>query len=153
MALCCRNVWCYMFFSFIGIILGISSFICFTFVFYNYYAGVMGFYSGVLALMVFHLHRLHAKDVLRDWYSVDIFSNIEFFALIGMMIGLATTLWFIFVQLYYEPPIMPIQTSAAITTVWTFMTFKWGLILFFTSKKYSRSLEEIHLVLTNSENA
>lgn len=58
--------------------------------------------SAILAMIVFHLHRLHSKDVLRDWYSIGMLNNIELFALIGLLIGLAMTVWYVFVQVYYE---------------------------------------------------
>ncbi|XP_073984806.1 uncharacterized protein [Rhodnius prolixus] len=130
---------CYLVLSVIGIILGFSAGITFTF-YDNNLAVLWAFISGAYALMNALLHILHCIDKLEEYYSINMLHNINCFAFISAAIFTAILAWYIFVICYFRKQILPMENSYVIVAVWIFMSAKWASALVGSTYRYIRIL-------------
>ncbi|XP_067004057.1 heme transporter hrg1-A [Anabrus simplex] len=136
MAHSCKD-WFRLIISGIGVFLGVSAFIAFFCVYGNHAAGVWALFSGIFAAVCLHLHYLHFQDRLDSWHSIETLQGVKLLGVMAALAGGAGFVWYIFVALYYNIPVMPVGPSDFITSVWAFMTFKWGVMMILFSQMYS----------------
>ncbi|XP_069692531.1 heme transporter hrg-1-like [Periplaneta americana] len=132
--------WFHLISSLIGVFLGAAAFVTFFCVYKNLDAGFWGFLSGMFALVCLHLHFLHLRQQLESWHSVDTLGSMKVLGVVGALVGSAGCIWYIFISLYHHISVLPVDTSMYIAAVWTFMTAKWGLLLFSYCRMYERIL-------------
>ncbi|KAG6442438.1 heme transporter hrg1-A [Manduca sexta] len=128
--------------SAIGVILGISAFICFCIVYANIEAGIWALMSGLNAALSLMLHCHYLKQSLHVNFSRKALQYIRDFAIVGFVSGGGLTIFYIFLECYYGLEILPINTSIVIRLVWSFMMMKWGLLLYYTTRKYLRTYND-----------
>ncbi|CAK1543204.1 unnamed protein product [Leptosia nina] len=132
-----------------GAFLGLSAFICFCIVYANIEAGMWALLSGVHAALTLMLHCHYLKESLHVNFSRKALQYIGDFGIVGFISGLALTLFYLFLEIYYKADILPIKTSIVIRLVWSFMMMKWGLILYVFTKKYLRTYNDHQLFSEN----
>uniref|UniRef100_A0A1B6J3Z6 Uncharacterized protein n=1 Tax=Homalodisca liturata TaxID=320908 RepID=A0A1B6J3Z6_9HEMI len=122
-----------------GVAASLSSFV---FLFFgNYHAAIWALISGLLAAVDFHLYYLHWRNNLVAWHNLNTLKDFQILAIVGMVFGIAASIWYIFYFIYYNLPILPVPDSYQIAAVWSFMTAKWGLGLYLTSRHLISELE------------
>ncbi|XP_068630590.1 heme transporter hrg1-B-like [Battus philenor] len=139
----------YIILSALGALLGISAFICFCLVYANVEAGMWALLSGIHAGLSLILHCHYLEESLHVNFSRKSLQYIGDFGIVGFVSGLALTLFYIFLEIYYKTDIVPIQTSIIIRLVWSFMMMKWGLALYLFTKKYLRTYNDHQLFSEN----
>ncbi|KAG8233094.1 hypothetical protein J437_LFUL013285 [Ladona fulva] len=134
----CNNCCCsfHLFTSLTGVGLGVTAFFVF-FHLNNIDAGSWALVSAVFAGVVFHLHYIKYCRNLDSYHDVNTLKGIQFLGLMVTTIGVTGTVWYIFNAVYYSIPMLPVNRSAYIAAVWTFMTAKWGLMLLIFGKIYA----------------
>lgn len=131
--------------SAIGVVLGISAFICFCIVYANVEAGMWALLSGIHSGLALMLHCHYLKESLHANFSRKALQYIGDFGIVGFVSGAALTLFYLFLEIYYKANILPIQTSIIIRLVWSFIMMKWGLMVYITTKKYQRTYNDEQL--------
>lgn len=126
--------------SSIGVLVGILACLTFSIMYHHIEASVFAFISAVFAWVCLTLHVLHHRNVLQAWHSTDTLNDISKLGFSVFVIGLAFTVWYIFDGVYHHRAMMPVAGSPYITAVWTFMTSKWGFLLWSCSQTYSNGL-------------
>ncbi|CAK1582641.1 unnamed protein product [Parnassius mnemosyne] len=139
----------YIFLSALGAIFGVSAFICFSIVYANIEAGMWALLSGIHASLALVLHCHYLKESLHVNFSRKALQYIGDFGIVGFVSGLALTLFYTFLEIYYKADIVPIQTSIIIRLIWSFMMMKWGLTLYLFTKKYLRTYNDDQLFSEN----
>lgn len=124
-------------FSAVGIILGLSASATFLY-FYNISAAVWALVSAVIAGVNCLLLYLYVVNKLELWYTRKNLDDLQILGVLAITLGGTCMIWYIFEYIYYELPILPVSTSVPIIAVWAFMTFKWGVSLFFTTRYLMR---------------
>ncbi|VVC92363.1 unnamed protein product [Leptidea sinapis] len=135
--------------SAIGTLFGLSAFICFCIVYANVEAGMWALLSGIHASLALMLHFHYLKESLHVNFSRKSLQYIGDFGMVGFVSGLALTLFYAFLEMYYQTDIIPIKTSIIIRLVWSFMMMKWGLLLYIFTKKYLRTYNDHQLFSEN----
>lgn len=135
--------------SAIGAVLGLSAFICFCIVYANIEAGMWALISGIHASLSFMLHFHYLKESLHVNFSRKALQYIGDFGMVGFVSGVALTLFYLFLEIYYKADITPIQTSIIIRMIWSFMMLKWGIMLYLVTKKYLRTYNDHQLFSEN----
>lgn len=135
--------------SAIGVFLGLSAFICFCIVYANIEAGVWALLSGINAGLALMLHCHYLKESLHVNFSRKALQYIGDLGIIGAVSGAALMLFYIFLECYYKAAVTPIQSSIIIRLVWAFMMTKWGILLYYTTKKYLRTYNDHQLFSEN----
>ncbi|CAH1636786.1 unnamed protein product [Spodoptera littoralis] len=135
--------------SAIGAVLGLSAFICFCLVYANIEAGMWALLSGTNASLALMLHCHYLKESLHVNFSRKALQYIGDFGIVGFVSGLALTMFYLFLEIYYKADVLPIKTSIMIRLVWSFMMMKWGLMLYLTTKKYLRTYNDHQLFSEN----
>ncbi|CAH3979120.1 unnamed protein product [Pieris brassicae] len=135
--------------SALGAFLGLSAFICFCMVYANIEAGMWALLSCLHASLTMMLHCHYLKDTLHVNFSRKAMQYIGDFGIVGFISGLALTLFYLFLEIYYKADILPINTSIVLRLVWSFMMMKWGLILYVFTKKYLRTYNDDQLFSEN----
>ncbi|CAH2090504.1 unnamed protein product [Euphydryas editha] len=135
--------------SAIGAVLGLSAFICFCIVYANIEAGMWALLSGLHASLSCMLHWHYLKESLHVNFSRKALQYIGDFGMVGFISGSALTLFYLFLEIYYQADILPIQTSIIIRMIWAFMMLKWGLLLYIFTRKYLRTYNDHQLFSEN----
>ncbi|XP_053608413.1 heme transporter hrg1-B-like [Plodia interpunctella] len=135
--------------SAIGIALGISAFICFCIVYANIEAGMWALMSGINAGLSLLLHCHYLKESLHANFSRRALHYIGSIGVIGFVSGLALSIFYVFLEIYYNADVLPIQTSIVIKMVWSFMMTKWGFLLYWTTRKYLKTYNDQQLFSEN----
>ncbi|KAJ2951567.1 hypothetical protein O0L34_g13717 [Tuta absoluta] len=135
--------------SAIGSFIGISAFICFCIVYANIEAGMWALMSGLNAGLTMMLHYHFLKESLHMNFSRKALQYIGDFGMVGCVTGAALTIFYTFLQFYYQASIMPIETSIVVRLVWAVMMMKWGFMLHSTTRMYLRSYNDHQLFAEN----
>ncbi|XP_011558154.2 heme transporter hrg1-A [Plutella xylostella] len=135
--------------SALGIFLGFSAFICIGIIYANVEAGMWALLSGIKAGLALMLHCHYLKESLHANFSRKALQYIGDFGMFGFVSGTALTIFYAFMQIYYQADLMPVQTSIVIRLVWSFMMTKWGLLLYLTTKRYLRTYNDHQLFSEN----
>ncbi|CAF4830912.1 unnamed protein product [Pieris macdunnoughi] len=135
--------------SALGAFLGLSAFICFCIVYANIEAGMWALLACLHASLTMMLHCHYLKDTLHVNFSRKALQYIGDFGIVGFISGLALSLFYLFLEIYYKADILPINTSIVLRLVWSFMMMKWGLILYVFTKKYLRTYNDDQLFSEN----
>lgn len=135
--------------SSIGLVLGVSAFICFCIVYANIEAGMWALLSGINAGLALMLHCHYLKESLHVNFSRKSLQYIGDIGIIGFVAGGALMIFYIFLETYYQADVTPIETSIIIRLVWSFMMTKWGIILYWTTKKYLKTYNDHQLFSEN----
>jgi len=124
----------------IGLVVGVSAGAAFGVVLHNPDAGAFGLFSGITAAVALTVHILYR----RDFWTYDAHSSLIRFMYTGCFVQLAGVIGFvvymIFGCMYQTDKLVVENRSFFLTCVWCFMTWKWGFLLFFYSRKYRREL-------------
>lgn len=136
-------------FSAIGALLGISAFICFCLIYANIEAGMWALLSGLHATLTLMLHCHYLKESLHVNFSRKALQYMGDFGIVGFASGSALTVFYIFLEVYYQADVVPVRSSIIIRLVWSFMMMKWGLILYCTTRKYLRTYNDHQLFSEN----
>ncbi|XP_076092047.1 heme transporter hrg1-A-like [Mytilus galloprovincialis] len=135
-------------YSFTGFIIGLSVFIVFGIKYENWNAALWGLISGLAALGTFFLHLWYDKKKCQDRMP-----NLKLLMLTGCFIQLAGVVGFavyLALAVTLDQGLIIQGPGYYLTTVWCFMTWKWGFSFFFFSRMYRRqtlnSYEEINEV-------
>ncbi|PIK54371.1 putative heme transporter hrg1-A-like [Apostichopus japonicus] len=136
---------CRIGYSCVGIILGISVFICFlaTPAFYNLHISLWGFASAFFAFLTMIVHIQHIKGDRDVWvYRLKLFILIGFFTALGCIIAFVVYLVLAIVQKQVLLPVNGDEDTEKgyyLASIWVFMTWKWSFALFLTSRSYRRN--------------
>ncbi|XP_034257040.1 heme transporter hrg-1-like [Thrips palmi] len=125
--------------SCIGVAVGLLA--CATFAVPSPYqhitASGLAFISAVFAAVCLTLHALHHRSVLQVYHSSETLNDLSKLGFCVFVIGFALTTWFIFDGVYHKMGMKPFADSPYISAVWSFMTAKWGILLWSASRMYS----------------
>ncbi|XP_066935696.1 heme transporter hrg1-A-like [Clytia hemisphaerica] len=124
--------------SIIGVVLGLAAFFCFMFVYHNVHSGAWALVSAMFALITFVMHVCVYRDVT---YSIQphTFQRLKYVGIFGAFLGLGIFIGYLVKGiLVHESGV--VVNGWFIVTVWGYMTWKWGFLLFWHSRKYCRSL-------------
>ncbi|KAM3960233.1 heme transporter hrg1-A [Aphomia sociella] len=131
--------------SAVGVVLGVSAFICFCIVYANIEAGMWALLSGIHAGLALMLHCHYLRESLHANFSRKALQYIGDFGVVGFVSGAALTLFYIFLEVYYKSGILPLQTSIIIRLLWSFIMMKWGLMVYRITKQYQRTYNDEQL--------
>ncbi|XP_057296102.1 heme transporter hrg1-A-like [Hydractinia symbiolongicarpus] len=128
-------------FAIIGILLGFSGSLCFAVIYQNYHCSAWAFVSGVLALTTLVLHLSVWKDIT---YSMDpmTFRRLMYTGMIFSVLGTGAFIGYLCKGILTHESGVQIH-GWFIVTVWGWMTWKWGFLLFWYSKNYYNALIEV----------
>jgi hypothetical protein len=131
----------------LGILVGLSTFCVFTFVYGNVHAGSWALLSGIFATFVFHLHLLYKNHRLAEWHTVTSLTANRNLGILALLGSLAATSYYWYTAFSQHQPLYPIGDSYMIAGVWAFMTVKWSAGLTFFGHKYNSLLEREYTLL------
>ncbi|XP_059062876.1 heme transporter hrg1-A-like [Achroia grisella] len=131
--------------SVIGVVLGLSAFICLCIVYANIEAGMWALLSGIHSALALLMHYHYLRESLHANFSRRALQYIEEFGIIGFVSGAGLTLFYIFLEIYYKSGLLPVQTSIIIRLVWSFIMMKWGLMVYIATRKYQRTYNDEQL--------
>jgi len=124
----------------IGVLLGLSAGVAFSIVFKNYHASGWAFVSGLLACITLTLHLSVWKDVT---FSIrpDVFTKLIYLGVFGSLLGFGVFVGYLTKGVLVHEKGVQVH-GWFIVTVWGWMTWKWGFLLFWFSKNYLRGLNQ-----------
>lgn len=142
---------CWMTFSLgmagLGVVMGITVFFVFSFLYGNIHAGLWALGSGILAAIVLHLHLLFLNHRLPTWHTVHSLAANRNLGLLTLAFSIGATVYYIYTAISEHQPVYPIEDSYMIAGVWSFMTAKWSLGLVIYGHRYKRMLLEEYTLL------
>jgi len=124
-----------IFFSILTSLLGFAGFVCFIY-FKNYPSSVLGIITGITNVLLSHLHLLKIKKTLNQWYSNPELRQIARLGFVILCIGGACLAYFVTVQIMLKNALVPVSNSSIISIIWSFITFKSGMVLLYYAYKY-----------------
>ncbi|XP_014662429.1 PREDICTED: heme transporter HRG1-like [Priapulus caudatus] len=128
-------------FAVIGLIVGFSIPICFASNAYrNYNVALWGALSGCFAATTLWLHVKYSRGSLQSWTP-----RLRTFMLTGCFVQLAGVcgiVTYITLGIALRQSLTPYDDGYYLTSVWCFMTWKWGFMLFWYSRSYLRILTQ-----------
>lgn len=136
--------------SSLGIFIGISTAFVFYHNFHNAQAAGWALASGVFAAAALHLAILIHKKTIRSWYSVLHLRSIQLLAFLVTDISMAAFVWYLFYAAYYKIPMVPVDNSAIVTSVWVFMTAKWTFLIWLFARLGIKEFNYDHLSETEN---
>ncbi|XP_041371623.1 heme transporter HRG1-like [Gigantopelta aegis] len=140
-----RNIKIRFAFSVIGILVGASIFFVFGLHYENWNTALWGLLSALGAAVTLFVHVQYTRDVWRTFPY-----RLRYFMLTGCFIQLAGVCGFV---AYLTLAITQHQHLKAygngfyLATIWCFMTWKWGFLLFYFSRAYRQLYLDIYTIL------
>jgi len=134
--------------STLGTLVGLAILICFLTAYNNFHVAVWGGTSGVLSglTLVMHLAVRWDKELKLD---PDRFTALMVVGVFGFMSGFGAIIGYLVKGIMQRETGIHVEGSF-IVTVWSFMTFKWGIFLFYHAKTYKRELLRERPMLLNT---
>lgn len=127
--------------SCIGVVMGTTAFLLFTFLYGNLHAGLWALASCILAAMVLHLHLLYKNYRLNSWHTLHSLSANRNLGVLALMGSFGAMIYYFYTKYSEDQPTYPIKESYMIAGVWAFMTVKWSLGLSYYGQKYRTLLD------------
>ncbi|XP_046553117.1 heme transporter hrg1-B-like [Haliotis rubra] len=132
-------------FSIIGILIGVSIFLTFGLHYKNWNVALWGLLSGVGASLALFVHIQYTRKV---WQTFPY--RLKYWMLCGCFIQLAGVCGFvayITLAVTMGQGLIVWGNGYYLTSVWCFMTWKWGFLLFYFSRSYKRLYGDIYTIL------
>ncbi|CAG5135751.1 unnamed protein product [Candidula unifasciata] len=135
--------------SSIGVAVGLIVFFFFSFHYRNYNAGLWGLVSGLAAGLALGVTIAYSKHV---WDGNP--RQLKNFMLTGCFIQLAGICGFVaylVLAISKNQDLIEYEDGYYLTTVWCFMTWKWGFALLMYSRTFLRSYQEKESLIQGEE--
>jgi cation transport ATPase len=130
-----------IFFACLGVILGITTFFIFTFLYGNIHAGLWALASSILSSIVLHLHLLYRNQRLNSWHTLHSLAANRNLGVLALLGSLGAMVYYFYTAVSEHQEVYPIKDSWLIAGVWAFMSVKWSLGLTFYGHKYMGLLD------------
>ena len=129
----------------LGAATGLIVFVTFTFCYQNVEAGAWALASAAFSAIALHLFLLTRNYRLPAWHTPQSLLAIRLLTILGAMISLLATIYYIFTAISQEESMLPYSESHLLRGVWSMMTFKWTIVLVFFTKKCTKDLTQEYL--------
>ncbi|XP_060070086.1 heme transporter hrg1-B-like [Ylistrum balloti] len=137
----------------IGVFIGVSVLIVFGYKYSNWDAALWGLTSGIVAGLTLLVHIYYCRKVAKGLHIQP--TSLSRCMLLACFIQLAGVCGFVVYLTLAVTQGQGLQLYGAgyyLTLVWCFMTWKWGLILLLTARRYRNQFYEVYTILPKSEN-
>jgi len=121
----------------------------------NYPSAVWAVATGIISAITTHLRWLKFRNHLDEWYSARELSPLSLVGFICFTLGVMGVVYHTAIEIMLKKPILPIDQSEIIAIIWAFLTAKSGILLMYTARSYSSSIdteERSDLVSSQVEN-
>ncbi|KAL4228806.1 hypothetical protein ACF0H5_011846 [Mactra antiquata] len=132
-----------IFFSCLGILIGVSVFCVFGFHYKNWNASLWGLTSAIPALITL---LVHIGNKRRRWENKPMrLRGYMLFGCLFQLTGICGFVTYLTLAIYNNQGLIIYGNGFYLTCVWCFMVWKWGFLLFYFSRKYWRRLNYSHI--------
>ncbi|KAK2145119.1 hypothetical protein LSH36_701g00046 [Paralvinella palmiformis] len=132
----CCNVKVRIILSAIGVIVGLSVFLVFGIVYENLSCAIWALISGVFASLTLCTHVKYARDQWRT--HTEYLKPMMFTGCFGQLAGVCGFVAYITLASVLSQGLLVRGPGYYLTSIWCFITWKWGFLLFYSSRYYRR---------------